>query len=169
MAEAVLAHPIARALFERDGHAEVSIFDEYLGVKRRGRLDYLPNEGGFAVDLKTTMDASKNGFARSMVKFGYHIQRGHYLDILERVTGRELDMRFVAVEKQAPYLVNVHSLNEEFASMGVTEAMQAVDVYRACMESGEWPGYPLEINVLQPPVYAIYDYQDRYESEEIRI
>jgi len=169
MAEAVLAHPLAAKLFERDGHPEASVFDEYLGVKRRGRFDYLPDEGGIAVDLKTTLDASKAGFARSVAKFGYHVQRAHYLDILQHATGRELDMLFVTVEKEAPYLVNVHQLDQEFADMGVTEAMQAVDVYRRCMESGEWPGYPVEINRLQPPMYAVYEYQDKYESGEITL
>ena len=38
MAESVLAHPAARALFERAGSSEVSVFDEFLGVRRRGRL-----------------------------------------------------------------------------------------------------------------------------------
>lgn len=168
MAESVLAHPIARKLFERAGQSEVSVFDESLGVKRRGRFDYLPDEGGIAVDLKTTLDASKAGFARSAAKYGYHIQRGHYLDILKNL-GREVDMLFVAVEKEPPYLVNVHQLSGEFADMGETEAREAVDVYGRCMRSGEWPGYPLEINELAPPVYAIYDFQDKYEREEIRI
>lgn len=168
MAEAVLAHPVARMLFERDGNPEVSVFDNRFGVKRRGRFDYLPNEGGIAVDLKTTVDASKAGFARSAAKYGYHIQRGHYLDILERITGERRDMLFVAVEKEAPYQVAVHRLSTEFAEMGETEALEAIDTYRRCIESNEWPGYPVEISELAPPVFAVYDFQDKYEQEEMR-
>lgn len=169
MAESVLAHPAARALFERAGSPEVSVFDEFLGVRRRGRFDYLPDEGGIAVDLKTTVDASTSGFARSAAKYGYHIQRGHYLDILKRATDREAELLFVAVEKEPPYLVAVHQLDDEFAGMGETEALEAVDQYKRCMDSGVWPGYPATINRLQPPMYAIYDYQDRYESGEITL
>lgn len=168
MAESVMAHPTARMLFERPGNAEVSVFDEYLGVKRRGRFDYLPTDGGIAVDLKTSLDASVRGFAKSAVAFGYHIQRGHYLDILSRL-GREADMLFVVVEKSAPYLTAVHRLNDQFAEMGQAEALEAVDVYRRCVESDVWPGYPDEITEIQPPMYAIYDYQDKYESGEIQI
>lgn len=168
MAESVLAHPTARRLFERAGHPEVSIFDEYLGVKRRGRFDYLPDEGGIVVDLKTTVDASVRGFAKAAASYGYHIQRGHYLHILKRL-GREADMLFVLVEKDAPYLTAVRRLDPQFAEMGETEALEAVDVYGRCMGSGVWPGYPDEITVVPPPMYAIYDYADRYESEEIRI
>ena len=168
MAESVLAHPTARMLFEREGHAEVFVFDEYLGVKRRGRFDYLLSEGGIAVDLKTSLDASVRGFAKSVVSYGYHVQRGHYLNILSRL-GRDADMLFVVVEKSAPYLTAVHRLNEQFADMGAAEALEAVDVYRRCMESGVWPGYPDEITEIQPPMYAIYDYQDKYESQEMQL
>lgn len=169
MAEAVLAHPTARMLLERPGHPEVSVFDEYLGVKRRGRFDYLPDEGGIAVDLKTTVDASPRGFKYSVAKFGYHIQRAHYVDILRQL-GRDVDMLFVTVEKTAPYLVAVHRLTPSFVDMGETEANAAVDTYKRCMESGVWPsGYSDGINDLEPPMSAIYDYQDKYESGEITL
>lgn len=169
MAESVLAHPTAKLLFEKEGHSEVSVFDEYLGVKRRGRFDYLPTEGNIAVDLKTTMDASKHGFASSAAKFKYHVQRAHYLDILRRSTGRDIGMLFVVVEKTAPYLTGVRKLNDQFVEMGEAEAMEAVDVFRRCMETGVWPGYSDEAEEITPPMYSIYDYQDRYESGEITL
>ncbi|MDI6024496.1 PD-(D/E)XK nuclease-like domain-containing protein [Leucobacter sp. UT-8R-CII-1-4] len=162
MAEAVLGHPLARKLFEREGKAEVSVFAEHLGVKNRARFDYLPDEGGIAVDLKTAEDGSPRGFATSAARYGYHIQRGHYLDVLERATGRELEMLFVTVEKEAPHLVTVHQLDADFADMGVAEALEARDILKRCVGSGEWPGYPVEVNLLKPPVWAVYDYQDRY-------
>lgn len=169
MAEAVLAQPLARMLFERPGKPEVSVFDEYLGVKRRGRFDYLPDDGGVAVDLKSAVDASPAGFARAAARYGYHVQRGHYLDMYERITGERREMLFVVVEKEPPYLVAVHRLNEQFADMGVTEALEAVDVYGRCVSTGEWPGYPATINELQPPVFAVYDFQDKYETEEMQV
>lgn len=169
MAEQVLAHPLAAMLFERAGRSEVSVFDEWLGVKRRGRFDYLPDEGGIAVDLKTTVDASPAGFARAAARYKYHVQRAHYLDILAKAAGREMDMLFVTVEKEPPYLVAVHQLTPEFVDMGRAEALEAVDIYRRCMDTGDWPGYPMEINHLAPPMFAVYDYQDRYESEGIMV
>lgn len=162
MAESVLAHPLARKLFERAGHPEVSVFAEHLGVKNRARFDYLPDEGGIAVDLKTTVDASPAGFAKSAANFGYHIQRGHYVDLLNRAAGRDVEMLFVTVEKEAPHLVAVHQLAQDFAEMGELEALEARDIYRRCMESGEWPGYEVKINLLPAPMYAVYAHQDRF-------
>lgn len=172
MAESVLREPESRALFEREGESEVSIFDEFLGVKRRGRFDYLPTDGGFAVDLKTTLDASHFGFRTSVEKFGYHIQYGHYTDILERITGEKRDLIFVAVEKEAPYLVNVIRFdeNEDFPHFAQTEALQAVDDYRRYMDSGIWPGYLAKgITKIKPSMRMVYDFQDKYESEELQI
>lgn len=165
MAEAVLRHSLAKKLFERAGRAEVSVFAEHLGVKNRARFDYLPDDGGIAVDLKTTVDASPAGFAKSAANFGYHIQRGHYIDVLSRAVGRDVEMLFVTVEKDAPHLVGVHQLNQEFADMGAAEALEARDVYKRCIETGDWPGYPEKINLLPPPVYAVYAYQDRYGEQ----
>lgn len=172
MAEAVLAEPESRRLFEREGHSEVSIFDEFLGVKRRGRFDYMPTDGGFVVDLKTTVDASGAGFRRSVEGFGYHVQYGHYIDILERITGEKRDMIFVAVEKEPPYDVNVIRFdeNEDFPRIAETKALDAVDIYRECMQTGAWPGHLRNgITKIKPSMREIYDFQDQYESEEMQI
>lgn len=172
MAEAVLAEPESRRLFEREGHSEVSIFDEFLGVKRRGRFDYMPTDGGFVVDLKTTFDASPFGFRNSVESFGYYIQYGHYIDILERITGEKRDMIFVAVEKEPPYDVNVIRFdeNEDYARFGETKALDAVDTYRECMRTGVWPGHLRHgITKIKPSMRLTYDFQEQYESEEMSL
>lgn len=164
MAEAVLSHGLARKILERPGNAEASLFGTTeSGVPVRCRFDYLPDDGGVVADLKTTSGkATKSAFAKSAVDYGYDVARGHYLDVLELVTGRAAEMLFIVVETAAPHLVAVHQLNEEFARMGENKAREARDIYRACMSSGEWPGYPEEIGLVQAPMYAIYDYQERF-------
>ncbi|MBK0419990.1 PD-(D/E)XK nuclease-like domain-containing protein [Leucobacter sp. CSA1] len=172
MAESVLREPESRKLFEREGNPEVSIFHELNGVKRRGRFDYMPTEGGFVVDLKTTLDASYYGFRSSVERYGYHIQYGHYIDILERITGEKRDMIFVAVEKDPPYEVNVIRFDEteDYARIGEAEALQAVDDYRRCVETGEWPGLLRNgITKIKPSMGLLYDFHDKYESEEMQI
>lgn len=163
MAEAVLAQPLARALFEQeDGHAEVSMFgtDPDTGVRLRGRFDYL---GKHAVDLKTTAGrADERGFAGSVASYKYHVQRGHYLHLHELITGEAKEMVFVMVEKTPPYLVAVWQLSRDFAEMGEKEARVARERYAACVESGEWPGYPHAVQLAKPPVWSIYEHEDKY-------
>ncbi|NLA66218.1 MAG: hypothetical protein GX862_09955 [Leucobacter sp.] len=134
-------------------------------MQNRARFDYLPDEGNIAVDIKTTVDASPGGFAKGAANFGYHIQRGHYLDVLKHATGRTVEMLFVVVEKTAPHLVAVHQLSQEFADMGEAEALEARDIWRRCIETGEWPGYEMKVNLLLPPMYAVYNFQDRYGEQ----
>lgn len=167
MAESVKNHPEAMALFGRPGHSEASVFDHVRGVKRRGRFDYLPDDGGLVVDLKTTVDASPEGFERSIAKWRYDIQRAHYLSILESITGERRDMLFVAVEKEPPYYVGVHRISEQWAEIGEKRALEAVDKYRRCMETGIWPAYE-GISTLNPPMYLIYE-DEELEQEEIQI
>lgn len=163
MRDSVLQHPLARKIFEREGNAEVSLFAEHMGVPIRCRFDYLPDEGGIVVDLKTTgTKASPAAFRRAANDYGYHIARAHYLDVLKRVTGRDAEMLFIVVEKAPPHLVAVHQLNADFARIGEDYSLEARDIYKRCVETGEWPGYPNEISLLEPPMHAVYEHIDRF-------
>ncbi|GAA4175985.1 PD-(D/E)XK nuclease-like domain-containing protein [Gryllotalpicola koreensis] len=166
MSESVLAHPIARALFEQPGQAEASVFytDPLTGVDMRARFDYLPHPTDrrrVATDLKTTSGkADPSGFAKSAASYGYDVQRGHYLETLED----DSELVFVVVEKEPPYLVGVHQLAPEFASMGEVKAKRARELFAECTASGKWPGYPEQVQLVTAPVWSVYEFQDKYES-----
>lgn len=163
MAESVLGHMPARKLMEREGNAEVSLFTEQIGVPLRCRFDWLPDEGNIVADLKTTAgEATATEFAKQAARFGYDIARGHYLDVLERVTGRTAEMLFIVVETEPPHLVNVIQLDRDFAAMGEAKALAARDVYRHCLETGEWPGYPEKVALARAPHFSIVEYQERF-------
>lgn len=177
MAEAVLAHPKARALLEQPGSPEVSVFatDPATGVDVRARFDYLgdtrPNGKRYAVDVKTTAGkADADGFAQSAAKYRYDVQQGHYLSTLDLATDGDAEMFFIVVEKAAPYLVAVHTLDEEFADMGLIDAVNARRILADCQRTGKFPGYTEEIGTVRPPMWLIYQHQDRYGgSDQIRI
>lgn len=163
MAESVLQHPIARSLFEQRGGApEVSMFAKHpeYGFDKRGRVDYL---GDVVVDLKKTAGAaSPEEFARTVTSYGYDLQQAWYSDLLEQITGESRRFLFVVVEDTAPYLVGVNVLDDDFTRMGVAKARRASEMYARALESGMWPGYPQEIGIVRPPMYAIYEYQDKF-------
>lgn len=172
MREAVLGHPVARALFEQDGYAEASSFatDPETGIRTRARFDYLPATKGSptAVDLKTTgKSASPDSFRQTVAAFGYHIQQAHYLDTYEWVTGDRLDFAFVVVETAAPHLVAVHTLDDHFRDIGRDEAARARTLLAECRQSGNWPGYADEITTIEPPMWLVYQQLD--QEEEIAI
>lgn len=162
MVEAVLAHPLARSLFEQSGLPEVSLFgrDPDSGVNMRCRFDYLPDftvDEPCAVDLKTARDASPEGFAKAVAEHRYDIQEEFYLLLYAIVTGDfTMPMRFVVVEKEPPYLVGVYPLAQEFLEMGRKKVREALDLYAACTTADVWPGYPLNPDPLQPPTWLMF-------------
>jgi hypothetical protein len=171
MTESVLAHPTARAVLEREGIREASVFgtDPATGVDMRARFDHLQTGGNrtVAVDLKTTPgSASSAGFGKSAATYGYHIQEAHYLNTLQYATGNsDAQMVFVVVEKEPPYFVAVHQLDDQFALIGQDEARRARDIYARCLDTDEWPAYPAHIIQTSPPAWLVYKHQDQYEQE----
>jgi hypothetical protein len=142
-------------------------------VDVRARFDFLPDQGErrrVAVDLKTARDASPRGFTRSIADYGYDVQRQWYLDALNTVTGpmpagMEPEMVFVAVEKDPPYLVGIYQLPSIWTAMGATKARKARQVYAECTESGIWPGYSTDVQLLSPPTWLIYQHEEDYPNE----
>jgi exodeoxyribonuclease VIII len=163
MAEAVLAHPTARELFEQAGTAEASVFatDPATDVDLRARFDYL---APVCVDLKTARDASPHGFERAVRDYRYDVQDEHYLKTLELVTGERRPFRFVVVENTAPFLVGVYKLNEQWQEIGDMWATAARKMFRLCADADLWPGYGTEIHELIPPMGLIYEHQERFEN-----
>jgi len=162
MAESVLAHPMAAVLLSQAGAPEVSIFatDTETGIELRARFDYLPSAGQtpVAVDLKTAKDASPRGFAKAAASHGYHVQRGHYLDVHAVAGGIYLaGFAFVVVETEAPYLVGVYKLNSDWEDLGMQRAREARRIYKHCLETDDWPGYGDSMQSLSAPFWLIAD------------
>lgn len=169
MAEAVLTHQSAGPIFEVAEHREVSVFATVDGVGCRARFDAISGEtrrGVIAVDLKTGDDATAVGFGKSVAKFGYEVQDGHYEDVFKASEGRPIDeFYFVAVEKSAPFEVGVYRLPTQWRQIGAQKAAEARRIYRECLETGVWPGYDNTIQFLDAPTWLVYDHETRYESE----
>lgn len=164
MAEAVLAHPTARALFEIPGRREVSVFNTVDDVPSRARFDVLTDEtpqGVFGIDLKTSArPADADSFTREVVQYGYHLQQEWYRDVY-RPHG-EIEFVFVVVEATAPYLVAVHRLDIVYTEMGRTLSKVARGIYKECVESGVWPGHPEDVQTISPPVWAAMAFDERH-------
>lgn len=151
-----------RLLIGGGGRCELSAFweDKFTGQLCKMRADRvvdLPGFGRVCVDLKTTADASPEAFARSVHRFGYHIQAAHYLIGLAAV-GEPCDaFVIVAVEKDPPHCVAVYAIDDATVQQGHKERDRLIRVYADCEKSGVWPGYPETIERLNIPAWAIDD------------
>lgn len=161
MADALRAHPVARALLDPDrGRPEVSLFwrDALAGVERRARLDWLPDPGRgrmIVPDYKSTLSASPAELPKSVYKFGYHQQDPWYLDALDGCDVAD-DAAFVFVfqEKTAPYLVSVIELDVVARNIGREMNRRAIDLYADCLRRGVWPSYSDEIELVALPAWV---------------
>lgn len=162
ISESVLAHPGAKSLLEQEGDSEASVFatDPDTGVRMRARFDFLPDftvDDPVAVDLKTGLDASAEGFAKTAAQHRYDIQQEWYLLTYGLATGDfSLQMSFITVEKTPPYLVGVYRLGLDFQQMAHKQVLRALATFKACTENDLWPGYPLDVGPLQPPQWLYF-------------
>lgn len=154
MRDAVMGHPAANALLTRiPGRAEQSIYwhDPITGVLCRCRPDWWRDDN-LPIDLKTTEDASPEGFARSIAKFRYDVQAAFYLDGIELATGkRPQNFVFIAVEKKPPYAVGVYVLDAETLEIGRGLYREDLDTYAKCAKADTWPGYGDKIQTINLP------------------
>src|SRR5690625_1909129 len=136
----VMNHPIAGPLLT-GGHPEVSLFWEQDGVECKARLDYWKPDQGIAVDLKLLRSAAPNDVRKQISDLGYYLQRVHYMNGVQQLTGFRPEWYWVTVAKEPPYSVSVHTMDpstDDAAQMRINYALQR---YKQAMEANHWPGY----------------------------
>lgn len=168
MADALRQHPIAAALFDPDrgGQPEQSLFwvDGPSGVWRRSRLDWLPHGAGhgraIVADYKTTIDGSPDAIEKTVHRYGYHQQAAFYLDAGPALDlwGDDAVFVFVFQEKAPPYLVTVVQPDALALRIGRLLNRQAIDLYRDCVASGQWPGYADDVVEVGLPIWVQRQY-----------
>lgn len=149
MRESIMKSPMSCALLHAPGQSEVSIIatDPETGCKVKGRIDRLPDSGGYLVDLKTTADTLK------WKPDDYLLQACHYIELC-KIAGldRIKAVAFVVVETSAPYAVRVVSFDAQALEIGAERVREAWNIYASCLESDQWPALNrgLEVASLSP-------------------
>lgn len=154
--DAVLAHPGARALLD-GAEVEKSFFwnDARYGVPCKARWD-IRSRDGIAADLKTTTDASRDGFARTIASFLYHAQAAHYCSAAEHLLDASPEgFVFIAVESEPPHAVACHALDGAAILAGMHHCNIALGRYADALASGRWQGYPDTIETIALPRWAL--------------
>lgn len=159
MAEAVLAHPMARAILESQGKAEQTLTwtDLTTEVDLRGRVDWLTTMADgtpFLADLKTSRSAEPKDFGKSAANFGYYLQSAWYTTGFEAITGQPARFGFIVVEKEPPHFVTAGDLDGTAHDIGERQMRDAIDIYRRCTETGIWPAYSDDFITYPTPRWA---------------
>ena len=150
---AVRRHPVASLLFT-DGRVEQSFFtiDQETGELIKCRMDWWRESAGMVVDVKSTDDASEDGFGKSAAKFRYHLQPPWYQDVLRQEYGEAPPYWvFLAIEKKPPYKIGLYYPTAEDIQLGHAMARRDFKKILECKASGRWPDYATEVRPLKLP------------------
>ena len=165
MAEAVQEHEAASSLLDGALKELTVLFDweridtetgEVVGeLPCKARIDAFDAGQGLLVDLKTTRDASKEEFRRTLWNYGYFRQLAFYRFALEYASKYEAQAcLIIAVENEPPYGVAVYELSETTLRAGERQLEDLMKLYEKCWRTGEWPCYPEEVQGLELPSWA---------------
>lgn len=155
MDAAIRRHPLASRLLGA-GRAEVTLHwqDPDTGMPCKSRPDWLDEERGVVVDLKSAEDARPATFARSVARYQYHLQDAWYRIGCAAAGLPAKNFVFLVVEKTAPYAVSICSLDEDAVTAGYDMARRGVDMIAAGVRTGQWPAYTDRIHTVSLPPWA---------------
>jgi len=141
----------------RDGASQVVAVwrDPATGILCKGRYDYYQKDIPMITDLKTTSDASPDGFAIDIFKYGYYQQAGFYCMGHEVLTGDDPCFAIFAIEKEEPFVHTAFDIGVSTIEAGKFAARGALRKYKECMESGQWPMFSDKILTVDMPKWAL--------------
>ncbi len=116
------------------------------GIPFRGFVDAMSGNGGVIVDIKTTQDASAEGFGKSVYNFAYHLQAAIYKEL----TGAQ-EFYIIAIENTSPYNVCIYGLSQEALDSGYSKLHKGIDDFKGW--DGKETGYK-NYGILNLPRWA---------------
>lgn len=149
------------------GQPEVTVVWNEQGVLCRSRLDYLHDTFLAADDLKSTHSANPDTWTRrTMWDIGADLQVAFNCRGVKAVTGIEPEFRFVVIETKPPFELIVVSLEPEARAFAETKVDKALDLWKRCLDTNTWPGYPKDICYASLPPWLETQYLEREAREE---
>jgi exodeoxyribonuclease VIII len=137
MADAVRKHPAAKFLLDLPGRREASYtWTGQHGIQCKTRPDWHSLCHEYVIDLKSTRDASRDEFARSLAGYDYHLQAAWNLSAL---SARKF--LIIAVESTRPFAVAVYPVSDATIAAGNRRVNSAMALLANCLATNNWPGY----------------------------
>ena len=122
----------------------------------RIRPDWISKDRTLILDFKTTSaSAHPEDYSRIAVSTGLDIQETFYKRGVKAIDGTKPDFVFMVQETEEPYLCSFFSLDLMFQDMGNEKVKRGIQLWRECMESGQWPGYSNRVLTMEPPGWAM--------------
>lgn len=75
--------------------------------------------------------------------------------------------RFIVIELSAPYAVSIIEMTPQAMALAERKLDTAISLWRSCMETDRWPGYPTQIAYVDAPTWMEYQQEEREARDEI--
>jgi len=125
------------------------------GVQCKFRPDAIKKDRSIIVDVKTTIDASKDSFSKSIANYRYDVSAAHYIDgSLEAFDSMPHSFIFLAIEPEPPFAYALWRADTDVIAKGQHDRMRALRRVAECQSSGEWPAYEPGIWPISLPKWA---------------
>lgn len=152
-----------------DGKPEQTLVWKEPGVVCRGRLDWLRDDLAVFEDVKTTTRGANplTWTQRRLWDLGLDVQAAFYQRGLRKLTGKDVEPRFVLVESTPPYAVSVLGLAPSALELAHEKVQWAIDTWRRCLSQDEWPGYTRQVAYAELPAWQAMKWaEERYLEDE---
>lgn len=124
--------------------SEVSIVFDLFGVRCKGRLDKLCDDGTniiIADPKKVAQDQlTRDGFRRTIYNLKYYIKAAFYCDGVKSLMKRTPSFCWIPIEDDEPFNVAAFYMDEATYNAGRLDCFHLLSAYKRGMETGEWPG-----------------------------
>lgn len=166
----IATHRADPPLLAKPGKSELAIiWQETNGVFCRARLDWLADDLAVVDDLKTTSrSASPDVYSRRLYEVGGDIQAAFYLRGLRRLyPDAEPVFRWIVAETSPPYAISVLTPGPDVLAVGDSKVDHALDLWKRCLDSDHWPGYPKHVVRAELPPWEEARWLERMEAIEV--
>lgn len=137
------------------GRAEVPLVWQENGVWCRALVDWLHDDRATIDDFKSTgASADPALWKKTMYGFDGDIQVAFHSRGVKSLTGVTPEFRFLVAETKPPFAVSVVALEPEALATAHDRVDKALALWKACLNSGEWPGYDRRVHYVDMPGYA---------------
>jgi hypothetical protein len=147
-----------------DCFAERTVIWETGGIWKRARFDLQVRHQPILLDYKSTETADPLSFSRQIIGMGYDVQAAHYLeafDAMSEVLSIGPTFVFLVQERSEPFACSLVGVDPMMLDLGQQKCEYASKLWKQCLDSGKWPGYPRNIAWASPPAWALENFEQR--------
>ena len=132
----------------------------------RARLDWLHDDHRTVDDLKTTSESAHPAeWSRHLFDRGGDLQAAFHSRGVQKVfdlyPGTYPDFRFLIAETELPYALSLVALDPEALAFGDERMHEAIALWKDCLTTGEWPGYPRRTIYAEVPPWVKTRWMER--------